>query len=558
MRAFVRAGLAGAVIGVVIFVADLVVTASTHGRHLDPSLETLALVAVVSVFVVLPCALIGGLLRLLGVQWERATGKLALVAFVASSAGFFLFAERPVAPRDDLGITVEAGRPHDVIWIVIDTLRADALHEGVGTAGELTFPDAPELGAFAEDCVVFTEAEAPSGWTIPSTAALLTGIHPASLGARAGLLPSAALTVAELLRSAGYSTVAHVDNTLLSESNGFAAGFDRFEKRIPMDYGWNLATSRLMPAALRENARHRMHISYSGADRLFERARADVDAAGDDPLFLYVHAMDVHAPYWSRLEDEAMARAAADIPGLDGTGRDDARRSVNALSESQRDAIRALYQAELRTVDAEIGELLRHLDEVRGLSDALVVVTSDHGEEFWEHGRMGHGHALWGEVVRVPLLMRLPDSLAQGTVARVDEPTSLIDVLPTVAELLELAVDGESLEFEGTSRVAALRGGVSPAAPLHAEQFRFNRQIHRWRDEDLVLVRSNLPDERVEVRLFDVALDPNERVDLSADRPEDVARLTAALEVHLASLDRDARDAGEATQNAQGLEHLGY
>ncbi|MFT5291361.1 MAG: arylsulfatase A-like enzyme [Planctomycetota bacterium] len=563
MKIFLRAAFVGALCGVAVLIADLLVTASTHGHRFEATRESYLLIGAIGLFVVVPSAVVGGILGVL--MKDKGLSPIALcpLVFVLAFGGLFLLRDKPRVVPDGISKAIKAGERRDVLWLVIDTLRADALYGTGAMAADQSwdgsaFPMARNLGGLAAKATAFHEAEAPSGWTIPSTAGLLTGQHPATLDAHRGLLPAGSDTMAEVLQAAGWNTIAHIDNTLLDEANGFAAGFDRFIKQSPMDFGWKLKTSHLIPGGLRANFRHRMHISYSGVDQLVDRALGDLESAGDDPLFLYVHAMDVHTPYWTPLEDAALAAAAAGIHAMDGTGRDAARKDANSLSDGQKNAIRAQYNAELAHVDHEFGRLLDRFDELRGLENAIVVVTSDHGEEFWEHGKMGHGLSLWGEVVRVPMIIFAPKDLMPNPVPRTDEPVSLIDVMPTVADLLKLDAGQEGFGFAGRSLVPALRGEALSMRPMHSEQFRLNRTTHRWREGNLVLVDAQLPDNERVQRLFDVQVDPLEAEDLSQERPDELARLQAALAQHLASLKRGGLAAGGAQTNSAGLDALGY
>lgn len=555
LKSVLRWGSIGLGVGIGVALADFLVTFTTHGDTFVSCKETYALLAIVSLVYVVPGFVVGCVAGIVPRLKETSGWWLPLLAFIIAGVPFFLLRTEEHVVQDGIDGTISKTAPRDVLWIVIDTLRADSLY-----GEDLSFPDAPNLGALARESVIFTEAEAPSGWTIPSVAGLLTGMHPATLGARNGLLPSGAMTIAELLRSAGWQTSAHIDNTLLRPSNGFAAGFDRFQKRVPMDFCWAMQAATFLPFDTRGGLRNIIPISYGGATRLIDGAIADLEASDDDPLFLYVHAMDVHEPYWSGFDDDALKQAAQGLSDMGTLGRWKARKRVNFLTPELRKTIRDLHNAELSHVDRELGRLIQRFGELRDFEDAIIVVTSDHGEEFWEHGMYGHGHALWGEVVRVPMFVRFPAGvLPEAGGLHYERPVSLIDVVPTVVDVLGLSLSDAAWEFEGRSLLPAMRGESISHVSLHSEQFTKNREIHRWREEDMVLVHGEFPDGREKVWLFDVRADPDEEHDLAPERSDDVARLRNALETHLRTISRGGSEfAGDAVPNTQGLRDLGY
>ena len=300
-------------------------------------------------------------------------------------------------------------RPH-VIVIDVDTLRADRL-----SCYGNPRPTTPRLDAWAERAaVVYTDCTSAGDWTLTSTASLLTGLavsqhgvldYPQALGA--DLEP-----IAQRLRRAGYETLAHTDGGFVDASFGFQHGFDRFEGRKwtgPDEQRWDDDLARL--------ARRR----------------------SEHPVFLFLQTYQVHAPYRDdrRFADPDYAGPYADKP----MGRPVLTRLL-AQGAPLPDAadwafIDACYDAGVRRMDDLLGSFLERLDEALHGEPALIVFTSDHGEELAERGFFGHGHSLHRELVAVPLIVQHPPG---GPVGRVDAPTSGLDLVPTILDYAGLPI----------------------------------------------------------------------------------------------------------------------
>jgi arylsulfatase A-like enzyme len=380
----------------------------------------------------------------------------------------------------------------NVVLISIDTLRPDRL--GIhGAERELT----PVLDELGRRGVVFEQAIAQAPWTIPSHASMLTSQYPSVLGvgpyANPGKLSAAALTLAELFREHGYATAA-ITGGYVSRELGFDQGFDSFRETPDtpsMAYTVTYADEWL---ARRDPAR---------------------------PFFLFLHTFEVHqyrppAEFrnrWVRPYEGELA-ALDDVPRFAQSPANQER--VRTLGAEDWRYLRDLYDACVASVDSEIGRLMRVLEE-RGLSETtLVVVTSDHGEEFGEHGGSGHGYTLHDENLRVPLLMSHPSLPA----LRVAEQVRLLDLAPTLAELTRLPIPPL---WQGTSLVPLL-GGASLALPAFAEHA--HRPMKSVREPGAKLVVEARGPRRL---LFDLAADPAERTNLVGTEPEHEPRLCAAL-----------------------------
>ena len=408
----------------------------------------------------------------------------------------------------------------DVVLVTIDTWRADRL----GVYGSARAATSRTLASWAEAGVLFEHAYAPSPWTWPTLASIATGLHPTAHGAttpEAGLC-DAPDTLAEVLWGAGLRTgyagsSAYVEPPGPRPTDaGIAAGFEFFWARGMTD----------------------------GAGVL-RRAAAFLDGADDGPVFLRVHLYDPHCPYDPDPAGVAALGPPVGHAGMDGAWLPDFRTSVReaggcylvpplppgldreiAPSERGEDlqAYLDAYDGELVETDALLGEV-EGLLRTRGRWDrAWVVVTGDHGEEFGDHGRLGHGFSAYAETARVPLVVR-PPTTGDGPWARgvrVTTPVSLVDLPPTLASALGLR---PPKSWQGRDLGDALRGRPLEPAPVLVASDYEAASARLVIDGGLALHR----DPRDGRRLFDVARDPWHRRDRSAGRAPDVDRLEGVL-----------------------------
>ncbi len=281
-----------------------------------------------------------------------------------------------------------------VVLVSIDTLRRD--HVGVYGYPR---PTTPRLDAWARNAVVFRDAVSVSSWTLPAHLSLLTSVEPAAHGGVDGhhAFNRSVPTLGQTLRRAGFTTHAITSHLYVSQAYGLDAGFDVFDYRADRQ-----------------------------AAEVADRALAALDGFGQRPFLLFLHFYDPHWPY-AAPELHRRRFAAAAPPALGSQPPAETRPADPA-------PLRDAYDAEIRYTDAQLGRVLDHLDR-SGLSrHTLVVVTSDHGEEFGEHGGYEHLRTLYEEVIRIPLLLKGP-RLRPG--ARRD-PAGLLDVAPSVLEAVGL------------------------------------------------------------------------------------------------------------------------
>ncbi len=462
-------------------------------------------------------------------------------------------------PKDD--------RP-SVVFISIDTLRADHL----GTYGYRARPTSPQLDTLAQDSVVFEQHQSTAPWTTPAHLSMMTGLYPAHHGVmqpyfelvsglegggRVDALAQAIPTLAELMSEAGYRTAAFTGGGAVDPATGLGQGFERYET----DH-------------------------YKLTDAHLDTLDTWMGES-DTPFLLFWHTFEVHAPYTDGrfLEPEhapepaALASLQAALTGLDTLLRKGRPSESHQGKAHQMMAqmlgehgmrtpavTEALYDGGIAAMDSRLGALIDTLKR-RGIYDScLLVVTSDHGDEFEDHHPFyydAHGHSLYEELVHTPLLVKLPGQAEAGR--RVAQRVSAVDLLPTIAAVLSLEPPAE---LDGRSLVPLLQGQAGvPAVPVFSESLNDKQEMKAVHDGENKLIvtipaahvarhgRLSLP-AAPRVELYRTAADPNERTDLSGEHT--TAPLLQAVHTHLATGHRSATSAAIDAATIEQLEAMGY
>lgn len=383
----------------------------------------------------------------------------------------------------------DPSRPN-VLLLLVDTLRADAL----GCYGSPR-PTSPAVDRLARDGLVFENAYAACSWTAPSVASLFTGLLPSSHGVVSdsrSYLVDGMETLAETLAASGITTGGFVANPLITHGRNFDQGFETFTHHP-------LAPAREL---------HDDFLSWWREHR-------------GTQWFGYVHAMEPHDPYrppedWVRRFDpdydgpfdgqaEAINTARGQI--FRGPGKDE-----EPLPVTRRDArhLRVLYDGEVALWDRELDALLRTLSAEGGLENTVIIVTADHGEEFLEHGSLKHGHSLYEELVRVPLVLWGPGVVPADRVSR---PVPMILLHRTICDLLGVKAGERAL---GPS-LLEVREGVDPG-PILFETESGQRKGRRGRFGIRGILREGwkllvVPSQR-RGELYELAFDPAEQLDV--------------------------------------------
>jgi arylsulfatase A-like enzyme len=461
-------------------------------------------------------------------RWTLRWGAPTLVllcAFLLLSVGLYRNVLRQALALP-AGSPATAERPN-IVLITIDTLRAD--HLGIyGYDPAIS----PNIDALARRGVFFRQAIAQSSWTLPSVTSLVTGMYPTELDiySRRGFgeqvyLDPQRTTLAEALKSGGYRTQAYLTNAWLTVENALDQGFDNFVGfRVPEPFDLDQLLQR--PAfrlawgspLLRQiiTASHRLlfdyrltpgedghHVSDYGVNFMQEHR--------GERFFLWLYYMEPHPPYNSSQPFPSLPEGISEaelnrLQGLDFWTLVDAGRS--SVPPEEMPALMSVYDGEIHDVDAWIGEIVAELDRL-GLSDrTLVVLHSDHGEEFLDHQGYGHGTTFYDELTHVPLVVAGPGVVGSGRA--IETPVALLDVLPTLVEAGGVAPPPES---DGQSLWPLLRGEEMAEVPIYSEMLHTtpeDRKAVRYQGWKLIY---DLTTDQVE--LYDLRADPKEQVHLA-------------------------------------------
>jgi len=404
----------------------------------------------------------------------------------------------------------------NLVLISIDTLRADHL----SLYGHRR-PTTPFLERLASSAVVFDAFHYSGGGTLPSHMSMLTGLHPVThqINPHTGrVLESERITLAESLGIQGFHTAAFVDGGWMGGQFGFTQGFDVYD-----DKGGRLAA--ILPKARRWLDRH--HI---------------------DRFFLFLHTYDVHSeknhlPYECP-DDLHLRFTPTGHVEFDGC-RDDrcaselliwinqevraGRKSVeDVLSTAEIDLMRDLYDGCISYVDRELEQFVEHLAKLGVLENTLLVITSDHGEEFADHGLVIHEQTGYQELARLPLVIRFPDAAHAGL--RVPHLAAMVDLMPTLLEFLDIPIPDQ---VQGRSVLGSVTGGRAVRDDLHmyASIRSGNWNYHSDRRE-----------------LYNLDEDPLEQVNLYGRQPG----MVEELERRVRSLLREDHRRFEAFKNETG------
>jgi arylsulfatase A-like enzyme len=478
--------------------------------------------------------------------WRR---WIVVLALAVPSAGHELVPSR----RDVDRITAsgrDGGRPRSVILIGVDTLGAGRL----GLYGSRR-PTSPFLDRHARNGRVFERAFSTSPWTLPSFASMFTGLLPSAYGVhlafppesrqravggagprarprrserRFAKLDASVPTLAEILAANGFTTAALVQSPIMRRGSGLDRGFSLYDSHAG------------------DNVSHRR------ADAVVENALAWIDRhrRADERFFLFVHLFDPHLdydapePFRGQFTRGIRSRLTLPVKSVRSI-----RNRISSLTPADREFIEAAHDEEVRSIDEQIRLLFEGL-EVRQLrEETMVILTADHGEEFFEHGGFEHGHTMFNELLQVPMIVWGP-GVATG---REPAPVSVADVAPTVLDAVGVQPPGT---MYGVSLWPALRERREIAhRTLVAESTLYGpeqKTLILW-PHKLVVVA----DEGARA-LFDLAADPGETQDLLQARPELAASLGRMLEQQAGSRGRDSHEASVPPEMHEALRALGY
>lgn len=403
--------------------------------------------------------------------------------FVDGGSGVELFPDP--APPPDVG---DLKCPYcNIILVSIDTLRAD--HVGVYGYGRNTTPN---IDSLASDALVFENAVSQSAWTLPAHASMFTGLLPSELGLiyypPTVKLDSGFTTLAEILKGHGYSTVSYNGGGFVGNGFRLNQGFDvyeskgrRFEKNIDASIEW-----------IRGNKGKR--------------------------FFLFLHGYDAHRPYDVSREYNIFYdyNGGYDIISFCEPTAEDFVFKGGLLEGEELDFIVSQYDTEIRYVDILLGEFFRFLEEENLLNNTVVVITSDHGEEFFEHGSCDHIRSVYEELIRVPLIIRIP---AVGGAKIKNQVPASAGILPAILDVINVTedVDNEN-NFMRLLEEDPLTFDyvVSESGRVYKKKARYWASVRtgKWK---IVAYRED--DNEIWFELYNLENDPTERNNVVNDRP---------------------------------------
>ncbi len=386
----------------------------------------------------------------------------------------------------------------NVVLLVIDALRPERLSD-LGAAR----PTSPVLDSLAASGARFTRAYAQAPMTRMSMPSIFTSLYPSVHRVYSGIsvLPNEFTTLAETMQSAGYRTACFTASPHGKSRYNFYQGYETYE-------GFEGAPTRRHDTAA--------HVVDKAIGWLYEQPAA--------PFLLYLHFMDVHTPW--NAQGEQLDEVCAD-PGDD----------------SSVDARICHYDRMIRYVDHHIGRLLEEINRCSEIGPVLLVVTSDHGEEFADHGSWGHGQSLYEELIRVPLILHLPGDIKPTTI---DSIVRHIDLMPTIMRLV--GIDPQSA-IQGIDLMSAIRGdgplelttfseGVRRAQPVRQNvQWEYLASVREdnWKlittmPFDQITAAPMVTETTHETALFNLASDPLEKHNAINQHPERARHLLKILD----------------------------
>jgi arylsulfatase A-like enzyme len=347
----------------------------------------------------------------------------------------FAYWENPIIYRNSFSNSQKSIQPN-IILISLDTLRAD--HLKCYGYGRQTSPHMDRLGA---DGAIFTNAFSSTSWTLPAHISLLTSLDNRHHGVdkRNPYLDRSIATLADVLRKEEYFTCAITGGALVGQRFGFSQGFDFYREFM---------RSRRKP---------------NSAKILYNHVNRWLDENKDRRFFLFLHTYQTHAPYSCPhpynsffFKDKKMPWTQGDIEKILFRPRPRGKFPFNTLSPLERENIVDLYDGEIRFTDEVlIKPLIKKLKKLHLYENTMIILTSDHGEEFFDHRAWLHGHSLYNELLHIPLIIKFPQSKYKNM--RLHNNVSIVDIMPTILD--EMEIDFSGYNFDGVSLVDYLQNG---------------------------------------------------------------------------------------------------
>ena len=411
-----------------------------------------------------------------------------------------------------------------ILLISVDTLRPDYMScynpDGART---------PYMDQIANDGILFQKAITSAPWTLPSFVSIMTGL-PASVHTVKTIqnrVPDTLLTLAEVLKDNDYHTAAIGDNPYLTPHFNLSQGFleyNFFPKTgvsLGNSLGSHVVSGWLLPGLDKAEA--------STSD-LTQLTVEWLDRNQDHSFFLWLHYFDPHMPY------SPPSDYLPDIPPLPSIGTyfgddrlHDIRYGDYVPTSHEREWIKLLYRSEVHYVDDNIGRLIMHLKKLGIYDETLIVFFSDHGEEFWEHGGFEHGHTLYNELLHVPFIIKLPQSLQASDVRPIEDRVTVQCIMPTVLDLCGIDFPGTEVTSPSLAPMWRSPSARQKKDPLYSTALYIREDRESIAVDGMKYIRFTITPRE---ELYDLKRDPREQHSVAASFPRTLQEARTVLDDH--------------------------
>ncbi len=389
-------------------------------------------------------------------------------------------------------------RVKHIILIIDDTLRQDAV-SCYNSESKLT----PNIDNFSKEGIVFKNAISPAPWTLPAVASIMTGLPPSVhiVTTTNRKLSDNFETLAEKMKESGYQTAAIGYNSVLHHSYNMSQGFNEYIF-YPKWYGSSFGKTIL------RNLFPKYFLSKPKTEELTDVVCQWLEKNRNNDFFLWIHYFDPHLPYTPPLK-YLDGKKAPNSMEASLINREPIRNGKFVPTSDEKKWIKTLYDAEVSYVDENIGRLFETLKKIKLYDDSMIVFTSDHGEEFWEHGGFEHGHTVYNELLRVPLIIKMPFS-SSGKI--VENFVTTENLMPTILKSCDIPYDNSVINPDSLSGMFSKTAGSLIEEPIVSvnvfSSIRLQRSvIFNGMKYISVKVEENPPVEE----LYDLRVDPEEK-----------------------------------------------
>lgn len=421
---------------------------------------------------------------------------IIIISFTPAIMRYFIHVHQERAKQKDSVFVEGSDNRPNIMIILIDALRPDHL-----SSYGYHKKNSPNIGQIAQEGILYRSVYAQSSWTRPSVASIFTSMYPTSHGiiqlngdpVHNYILPNEALTISEILNEKGYHTVGFVTNPHITKKFGFDQGFDEFTYFFPQSF-YGLQIFKIIAQIFKIAPVKKF---YHQASELNKHIYSWLKSDKNCPFFMYIHYTDPHMPYFKH-------------PIQFGLSQNNFRTKWTTQN------LLDLYDGEISYVDYHIGKLIELLKKEKLYDNTMIMITSDHGEEFYDHKGYDHGQTLYEEVIKIPLIIKYPNNLDKGKVK--DDPVLSIDICPTIMDFLNIPIPdimkGVSLyknqQSSETKRVVFAELG-------EYEKGMRSLQVGRWK----LILTQNFPKDSWKrdyplLQLYEITSDVNETYDLAS------------------------------------------